>query len=54
MNNMKLIKDVKIPVMIMKDGDKLIITTDGKNYITISCNENIIKIDTTCKSLQNQ
>lgn len=49
---MKLVKDVKIPVMIIKNGEKLIITTNGKGYITISCEKNILKVDTTCESLK--
>ena len=49
---MKLVKDVKIPVMIIKNGEKLIITTNGKGYITISCEKDILKVDTTCESLK--
>lgn len=49
---MKLVKDVKIPVMIIKNGEKLIITANGKGYITISCEKDILKVDTTCESLK--
>lgn len=50
---MKLIKDTKIPVLKINDSEKLIITSDNKTYIIISCDNKVLKVDTSSDGLND-